>query len=154
STLSQAASATAPDDDTKDAWDAAAQFDLATTRDPDSIRAVATRLLQRIDSLTMNLPDALKTELAINLRRVIDAPSLLAIVLAAADSLGKVAAPRGQLARKKDLPAATDLVGTARTVVQTFATAAVNQLDALAATREGDNAARLDELRASKDALL
>ncbi|HSR97000.1 MAG TPA: right-handed parallel beta-helix repeat-containing protein, partial [Kofleriaceae bacterium] len=153
-TLSQAASATAPDDDTKDAWDAAAQFDLATTRDPDAIQAVATRLRQRLDSLVLSLPDALKTELDTNLKRVIEAPSVIAGVLAASGTLGKVATTRAQLSRKKDLPSATDLVGPAKTVVHTFSAAAIKQLDTLAATRTGDNAARLDELRASKDALV
>jgi hypothetical protein len=154
STLSQAASATAPDDDTKDAWDAAAQYDLATTRDPDAIAAVATRLRQRIDGLTLNLPAVLKAELDTNLKRVIEAPSVLATVLAAAGTLGKVATTRAQLSRKKDLPTATDLVGPAKTVVHTFSAAALKQLDTLATTRTGDNAARLDELRTSKDALV
>ncbi len=153
STLSQAASATAPDDDAADAWDAAAQLDLAMTDKAEQIAAVATRLMQRVETLVIGMPAEIGKEAGTALKKAIERPTI-ATALGAAESLGKIAAMRDQMARRKDLPAATDLVGPAKTIVHTFAAAAIKQLSTLATTKTGENAARLDELRASKDALL
>jgi len=153
-TLSQAASATAPDDDTADAWDAAAQLDLAATASSAAISGAATRLTQRLGTLTLGLPAALAREVAANLRGAIGAPTNVGVVLAAADSLGKIATTRAALSRKKDLPAATDLVGPMKTIVSTFATSAIAQLGALVPAKPTDNTVRIDELRTAKDALV
>jgi len=152
-TLSQATSATAPDDDTQDAWDATAQLDLAITRDAATIAAAATRLLQRSDSLMLGAPAQLRASLLASLRKLIGKPAGMAEALAAAGVLGQVAAFRDQKASKKDLPTTTDLVGSTRAIVATFADAAIRKVTALG--KGGDtNADRIDEIRKAKDTLI
>src|SRR5205085_6274543 len=127
-TLSQATSSTAPDDTAQDAWDAAAQLDLATTRDAAAITAVATRLLQRADTLVQQIPDTVSSALMDALRALVADPSI-APALAAAELLGQVATLRDQQARKRDLPSGGELVGPRRTIVTTFVEAAMDQVD-------------------------
>ena len=152
-TLSQAASATAPDPVAQDTWDAAAQLDLASLAATEVMRDTATRLLQRSDSLTSGLADTFRDGLSFSLRRLIEAPAELQQQLAVAGVLGRIATLRDQQARKKDMPITADLVGPRRTIVATFADSAIRNLDALGGGTEG-NADRIDELRQAKDALV
>ncbi len=153
-TLSQASSATAPDETAQDAWDAAAQLDLAITRnDAEVVGAVAKRLHQRSETLTQGLPDTVRASLTRSLTRLIREPGAIKLSLAVAEALGEVATLRDQQARKKDLPSVIDLVGPRRTIVSTFADAAMKQLEGLS-TRALDNAERIDELRKAKETLV
>lgn len=150
--LSQAASATAADDRAQDAWDTAAQLDLAITRHPDVVRATGVRILQRVDSLLEGLNDAkLAEQVKRTLRKAIEAPDRAD--LAAASVLGTVAQLRDQQATKKELPPIKGLVGPSRTIVSTFAEAAMKHLEVIGSGAEG-NAERLEELRKAKEALV
>jgi hypothetical protein len=152
-TLAQVAGATAPDEASQDAWDAASQLDLSSTRDAEAVRAVANRLNQRAETLTQGLAEAVRAGLTRALARLVEEPESLKLMLASAQALGQVATLRDQQARKKDLPNTTDLVGPRRTIVTTFAEAAVKQIDALEG-RAAANVDRIEELRKAKDTLV
>ncbi|HZH05016.1 MAG TPA: hypothetical protein VEY30_14625, partial [Myxococcaceae bacterium] len=163
STLSQAASFTAANETSQDAWDTAAQFDLATVSGPEAVKKTVARLRGALGTLVHGLPESLRKQLSEALGTVEGAPDNLGFQVALSGFLGQVGALRDAQAQRARQAVIGELVGPKRTIVNTFAESALKQLPSGRTTRRAAetgsaeprtlNEEVLGQLRRSKEAL-
>ncbi|NOK11088.1 right-handed parallel beta-helix repeat-containing protein [Corallococcus exercitus] len=154
SSLARACSFTAPDDVSQAAWDTVAQFDLATVSGKDAVLTTADRLKGALDSLVQGLPATVKDAFVGALGRVQGGPDDLTALVTLAGALSQVAQLREAQAQRARQPVIGQAVGPKRTIIGTFAQAALQQLPLQPGTRGAKaNADVLLQLRQSKEAL-
>jgi hypothetical protein len=153
-TLSRAASATAADDTSQNAWDAAAQMDLAIVTGGDSLGKTATRLKGGLAPLTAGVDAAFSTPLGAALDALIATPTTPALALAVGTQLGLVASVRDVQAQRAKDATTGELFGPRRTIVQTFADTAITQLTGVTNDAAAANAPVIAQIKSSKDALV
>jgi hypothetical protein len=153
-TLSQAASFTAPDDRSQDAWDTAAQIDLAMVNGTEAVSATARRLRTGLEAFAVDLPGDMKTVLGTFLSRLVETPSQLPAQLAVSSQVAQVAAVRDLQAQRDKQAQTGELFGPRRTIVRTFADSALAGLDGISADASAENAEIISNIKDSKDALV
>ncbi|RKH51809.1 right-handed parallel beta-helix repeat-containing protein [Corallococcus sp. AB050B] len=154
SSLARASSFTAPDPVSQQAWDMVAQFDLATVSGKAAVASVADRIKGAFDSLVQGLPSDTQDGLLKALARVQGGPDNLTALVTLAAALSQVAQLREAQAQRARLPVIGQAVGPKKTIIGTFAQAALQQLPLQPGTRGAKaNTDVLVQLRQSKDAL-
>ncbi|AFE05127.1 hypothetical protein COCOR_03275 [Corallococcus coralloides DSM 2259] len=154
SSLARASSFTAPDPLSQEAWDMVAQFDLATVSGKDAVAKTADRIKGAFDSLVQGLPSDTQEFLLKALARVQGGPGDLASLVMLAGALSQVALLREAQAQRARQPVIGQAVGPKKTIIGTFAQAALQQLPLQPGTRGAKaNTDVLVQLRLSKDAL-
>ncbi|RKI20261.1 hypothetical protein D7Y15_01315 [Corallococcus sp. AB030] len=154
SSLARASSFTAPDPVSQEAWDMVAQFDLATVSGKDAVVATADRIKGAFDSLVQGLPSDTQEGLLKALARVQGGPTDLTALVTLAGALSQVAQLREAQAQRARHPVIGQAVGPKKTIIGTFAQAALQQLPLQPGTRGAKaNTDVLVQLRLSKEAL-
>ncbi|NOJ93585.1 hypothetical protein HMI51_11655, partial [Corallococcus coralloides] len=154
SSLARASSFTAPEPVSQEAWDMVAQFDLATVSGKDAVVSTADRIKGAFDSLVQGLPSDTQDFLLKALARVQGGPGDLAAIVMLAGGLSQVALLREAQAQRARQPVIGQAVGPKKTIIGTFAQAALQQLPLQPGTRGAQaNTDVLVQLRTSKDAL-
>ncbi|WP_158627301.1 hypothetical protein [Corallococcus sp. AB045] len=154
SSLARASSFTAPEPVSQEAWDMVAQFDLATVSGKDAVASTADRIKGAFDSLVQGLPSDTQDFLLKALARVQGGPGDLAAIVMLAGALSQVALLREAQAQRARQPVIGQAVGPKKTIIGTFAQAALQQLPLQPGTRGATaNTDVLVQLRTSKDAL-
>ncbi|RKG90977.1 hypothetical protein D7W82_02030 [Corallococcus sp. CA049B] len=154
SSLARASSFTAPEPVSQEAWDMVAQFDLATVSGKDAVASTADRIKGAFDSLVQGLPSDTQDFLLKALARVQGGPGDLAAIVMLAGGLSQVALLREAQAQRARQPVIGQAVGPKKTIIGTFAQAALQQLPLQPGTRGAQaNTDVLVQLRTSKDAL-
>ncbi|MBZ4334598.1 hypothetical protein [Corallococcus sp. AS-1-12] len=154
SSLARACSFTAPDPVSQEAWDMVAQFDLATVSGKDAVANTADRIKGAFDSLVQGLPPETKDGLLRALGRVQGGPGDLTALVTLAGALSQVAQLREAQAQRARQPVIGQAVGPKKTIIGTFAQAALQQLPLQPGTRGAKaNTDVLVQLRLSKEAL-
>ncbi|NRD44019.1 right-handed parallel beta-helix repeat-containing protein [Corallococcus exiguus] len=154
SSLSRASSFTAPDPLSQEAWDMVAQFDLATVSGKDAVATTADRIKGAFDSLVQGLPSDTREILLKALARVQGGPGDLTAIVTLAAALSQVAQLREAQAQRARQPVIGQAVGPKKTIIGTFAQAALQQLPLQPGTRDAKaNTDVLVQLRLSKEAL-
>ena len=105
SSLARAASFTAPDDVSQDAWDTVARFDLATVAGKEAVAKAADRIKGAFEVLVQGMPGTVKEALLRALGEVQGAPGELSRLVALAAALSQVAQLReAEAQRARRLP--------------------------------------------------
>ena len=149
-TLSRAAGFTAGDDAAREAWDAAAQFDLAVVAGQPV--PAATRLQDAAPELARNLPEqraALETAMA----RVIAAPLAVDAQLNAAGVMGTLGEWRDAQYQRSKATGSFEIFGADQTIARRFAEQLREEAERLSLDGEAENRTLLETLRADKEAL-
>ncbi|WP_375758519.1 hypothetical protein [Corallococcus exercitus] len=154
SSLARASSFTAPDDVSQEAWDTVAQFDLATVSGKEAVAKTADRIKGAFDSLVQGLPTNVKKVLLEALGRVQGGPGDLTALVTLSGALSQVAQLREAQVQRARQPVIGQAVGPKKTIIGTFAEAALQQLPLQAGPKRAKaNADVLVQLRQSKEAL-
>jgi len=149
-TLSRAAAFTAGGDAAREAWDAATQFDLAVVGGQPG--PAATRLQDAAPELARGLPEqraAIEREMA----RVLTAPLDRDAQLDAAATLGTLAEWRDAEYDRSRARNRFEIFGSDQTIARRFAEQLGQEAARLSNDADAENRARLETLRADKDAL-
>lgn len=153
SSLARAASFTAPDAVSQDAWDTVVRFDLATVAGKEAVAKAAERIKGSFEVLVQGLPGTVKDAVLKALGEVQGTPGELPRLTALAAALSQVAALRETEAQRAKQPVIGQAVGPRKTIIGTFANAALEQLPLRRTAKAGANADVLLTLRQSKEAL-
>ncbi|WP_158623862.1 right-handed parallel beta-helix repeat-containing protein, partial [Corallococcus llansteffanensis] len=154
SSLARASSFTAPDAVSQDAWDTVVRFDLATVSGKEAVAKAADRIKGSFEVLVQGLPGTVKEALLRALGEVQGAPGELGRLVALSAALSQVAQLREAEAQRAKQPVIGQAVGPRKTIISTFANAALEQLPLRTrGAKASANADVLLQLRQSKEAL-